>query len=77
MATILEPRPPDPAVVLAAKIKALEERIARLEKGVVIPVSVGLPLNTGQGREGSMAADSGTSRLYVKINGIWRYVTVT
>lgn len=86
MPTILEPRPPDPAVVLAGRIKALEDRVAALEKGYHVPIMPGgqTPNNfvsgtqTGDGQDGSLAATGpNTPRLWVRINGQWRYVTLT
>lgn len=83
MPTLLEPRPPDPATILAAEIKALKDRIAILEKGYHVPLANGTPSNytspsaTGDGKDGSLAGDKTTKRLYLRIDGVWRYVALT
>lgn len=83
MPTLLEPRPPDPAARLAAEIKTLRERVALLEKGYHVPLGTGAPSNyaspsaTGDGQDGSLAGDKATNRLYLRINGVWRFVTLT
>lgn len=83
MPTILEPRPPDPATVLRAQIKALTDRVALLEKGYHVPLANGTPNNytspsaTGDGKDGSLAGDKLTNKLYLRIGGVWRSVTLT
>jgi hypothetical protein len=84
MPTILEPRPPDPAVVLAARIAALEARLAAVEKGFHVPiVASGTPAGagagtTGDGKDGSLAATGPSSpRLWLKIAGGWHYTVLT
>lgn len=73
-ARILEPRPPNREVLLRTEIKALEERLAALENGLTIPLALGA---VSGGREGSLAGEKVLKRLYVKMDGTWRYVALT
>jgi len=75
MSNILTPGSNDERQRLYAKIAALEKRIAALERdSFSAPVTEGAPTNGG---EGALAGDSTNTRLWIKINGVWRYAALT
>lgn len=58
------------------RIAALEGRVRDLERAsATMPVNAGAP-SSGEGRDGSLAVDQSNTRLWVKISGTWRYVTL-
>jgi hypothetical protein len=76
MPTLLEPRAIDSDARLAQKIAALEQRINDLERTQAsIPVVGGAP--TSVSGDGQMAGDSVNTRLWLRVSGTWRYVTLT
>jgi hypothetical protein len=75
MPTLLEPQPTDPTARLYAKIAALEARIEAMERyGVLLPIVAGSPSG---GRSGNAVGDSSNTRLWLNINGSWRYTALT
>lgn len=76
MPTLLEPQSINPEVAFRARVKMLEERLAAVERALKLPVSLGAP-GAGTGQEGSAAGDSANSRLWLKLNGVWKYVALT
>lgn len=72
---ILTPGTNDPQGRLWAEIVALRKRVEALERdSFSAPVVAGVP--TG-GDNGSLAGDSTNTRLWMKVGGVWRYVTLT
>lgn len=64
----------NPEIVLRARIKQLEARIEALEVGTSVPVVAASP--TG-GRDGSLAGSVSPLRLWIRVNGTWRYTALT
>lgn len=62
--------PPD----LADYIRSLEARISALERGGII-VKAGSPTDTPA--DGHLRGDSSANRLWLRLNGTWRYTTLT
>lgn len=75
MPSIVEPQSTSPEVRLRAQIKALEDRVAAIERGLPIPIITGAP-GAATGQDGSLAGDTG-NKLWLRINGVWRYTAVT
>lgn len=60
----------------SAEVAELSRRVSELEDRVAtVRVTSGSP--AAGGREGSLAGDAGSTRLWLKLNGVWRYVTLT
>lgn len=76
MTSILRPQATNPQERLYAKIRALEERVAALERNpAAVPIFSGTP-SSGDGTDGSLGGTS-TPRLWMKVNGSWHYVALT
>lgn len=73
--TLLQPQSTDLDVKVAGRISALEARIAALETGTPVPIGTGTP-DPATGRDGSFAGDTDL-RLWLKIDGVWRYTNLT
>lgn len=76
MPTIVHPQPANREMRLMQRIVALEERVAAMERaGAQIPT--GAAPAAGSGRDGAIKAQSDTLRIWVRINGVWRYTPLT
>jgi len=67
----------DPDMRREKKIAELERRVKDLERQrFAVPVQAGAPA-AGDGGSGSLAGDSTSTRLWVKIGSTWRFVALT
>jgi hypothetical protein len=78
MATLLQP----PVGALSPEGRSwgahgfLEQRVAVLERQIGrIPVVAGDPSSSSA--EGQLAGDTANTRLWLRVNGVWRYVALT
>lgn len=68
----------DPDLRDVARIVDIERRVRALERGaqaMTLPLSAGAPTSTP--RDGTAAVDTTNVRLYLRVNGAWRYVALT
>lgn len=71
----LQPLPNDPDARLQARLRTIEMRLGTLERGQnTIPIIAGTP--TGS-TDGHMSGDTAATKLWLKLSGTWRYVTLT
>lgn len=67
--------PLDPAQRSADRMAELERRVGRLEGSPTIQAAGGAP--TTAPRDGTPYVDTTAVRLYLRVNGAWRYVALT
>lgn len=66
----------NPDIALRARINYLEKRVEALERGLPIPTIDGVP-GGALGREGMLVGQKTPLRLWLLIDGTWRYTTLT
>lgn len=70
------PFPMTPESRQASALAGLERRVRALEAGApTIQVQAGAP--TTAPRDGTPAGDTANTRLWLRLGGVWRYVTLT
>jgi hypothetical protein len=78
MSAILQPGSPDPNVRLWAKIAALEQRLAALERAPIAAgiLSTAVPVGA-EGAPGALAITTTPARLWIKVGATWRFTALT
>jgi hypothetical protein len=66
----------EPAARAADRLGALERRVSRLERSNPI-IHSGAAAPTVAVRDGAPYVSTSTPRLWIRVGGVWRYVTLT
>lgn len=59
----------------ADRLADIERRLSAIERGPAVQIQAGAP--SAAVRDGALIGDTTNVRLWLRLNGVWRYTTLT